>query len=202
MTEPIRVWLTDAFLPLLREINTFGAMFLAEANEQFGADFVEAAMNRKLCTVVSTPHGEVVFLLQRARVMVGINSHYSPTAVQLVNVVCQRDAYHSIRQSGHEIEQIQRGRRKALTYTKDGRKVLALVQAEGYLRLVVRRIYKGEIISGNFDELHLYSYVSPVEMESLGRALLYPIDVSALEIDSSRFYLYSLKPWPATHPQS
>lgn len=199
MTGPIKVFLTEAFMPLLKELDIFGAMFRAEADQQFGADFVAAALARKVCSELETSYGPVVVLSARGRILLGYTGYYAATRQSAEANVCLRDAYLNIRQAGYEVIEVQRKRRNAVIFMKDGKKVIALVNPGGYHRSVARNVYRSEILSGRFDELHLYSYQSANEIRNFSELLFNPIDPSAQTIDATRLFLYSIVPWPETH---
>lgn len=183
-------------MPLVLELKTFGAMYRAEANERFKEDFVDAALARKVCSLADTQYGPVLYLSNKGRLMAGLTGYYKPTVESLENAACLRDAYLGICESGHKVDVIERNKRGSIVYEKAGRSVLALAQAEGFNRTVVRRTYRNLIEGGEFGELHLYSYLPSAEVMEFGMLMLHSKNPDALPIDPERFYIYSLTPWP------
>lgn len=200
MTGPVTVFLTEAFLPLGREIGKFGAMYRAEAEALFGLEFVQAAVARKVCVATETNYGTVLYLAHKGRRMIGLTSSFQSRTENLENAVCSRDAYSNIVEAGHSVETVERQRRASIVYTRAGTKVLALAQARGFNRTVTRRNYSTWIESGEYGELHLYSYLSPTETMEFGTLMLHPSNPNALAIDPAKFLLYALTPWPVAHP--
>lgn len=196
MTEPIKVYRTQAFTPIVEELVVFGAMFRAEANAVFGAELTDAALARKVCEEIETRHGLALILSARGRTMAGFTGYFKMTVENIENCLCLRDAYLNIVQLSGKIENVQRKRRVAVIYTKDDKRILALVSASGFNRTVIRKIYKGEVLSSEYSELHLYTYLPKLEVLKLADLLLNPENETALKIDTTRLRLFSIKPWP------
>ncbi|QFP78530.1 hypothetical protein [Deinococcus sp. AJ005] len=201
MTGPVTVFLTEAFLPLSQEIGKFGAMYRAEAEALFGLEFVQAAVARKVCVATETDYGWVLYLAHKGRRMIGLTSSFQSRTENLENAVCSRDAYSNIVEAGHSVETVERQRRASIVYTRAGTRVLALAQARGFNRTVIRRNYSHWVESGEYGELHLYSYLSPPETMEFGMLMLHSKNPSALPIDPTKFLLYALTPWPVMHRQ-
>lgn len=184
-------------MPLSREIGRFGGMYRAEAEAMFSMEFVQAAVARKVCLATETDYGAVLYLAHKGRRMIGLTSSFQSRAENLENAVCSRDAYRNIVEAGHSVETVERHRRASIVYTRAGQRVLALAQARGFNRTVIRRNYSNWIESGEYGELHLYSYLSPTETMEFGMLMLHSKNPNALAIDPAKFVLYSLTPWPA-----
>ncbi|MDV6376173.1 hypothetical protein [Deinococcus arenicola] len=200
MTGPVTVFLTEAFLPLSLEIGKFGAMYRAEAEALFGLEFVQAAVARKVCIATETNYGLVLYLAHKGRRMIGLTSSFQSRTENLENAVCSRDAYSNIVEAGHSVETVERQRRASIVYTRAGTRVLALAQARGFNRTVTRRNYSNWIESGEYGELHVYSYLSPTDTMEFGMLMLHSKNPNALPIDPAKFLLYALTPWPVAHP--
>ncbi|CAM3602436.1 hypothetical protein DESA109040_17520 [Deinococcus saxicola] len=188
-------------MPLSREIGKFGAMYRAEAEAMFGLEFVQAAVARKVCVATETDYGWVLYLAHKGRRMIGLTSTFQSRTENLENAACSRDAYLRVVEMGHSVETVERQRRASITYTKAGIRVLALAQARGFNRTVTRRNYSNWVESGEYGELHLYSYLSTGEVMEFGMLMLHSKNANALTIDPAKFLLYSLTPWPVAHRQ-
>lgn len=199
MSAPVKILQLEAFSPLATELSTFGAMYHAEANARFGTDFVDSAMARKICAEVMTDYGSVLVLAHRGRILAGLTGFFIPKPENAANSVCLRDAYLDIIAGGGTVDLVSRKRRGALVYTQGSEKIMVLAQAKGFNRGVIRRTYKNDIESGEYSQLHLYSYLSRGEVEEFGVLMLHSKQETALPIDPERFLLFSIKPWPEAH---
>lgn len=200
MTSPVTVFLTEAFMPLSLEIGRFGVMYRAEAEDMFGLEFVQGAVARKVCTAIETSYGSMLYLAHKGRRMIGLTSTFQSRVENLENAACLRDAHISIVEAGYSVETVERQRKASIVYTRAGTKILALAQAKGFNRTVTRRNYSNWVESGKYGELHLYSYMPPGKTMEFGMAMLHSKNPNALAIDPTKFLLFSLTPWPVTHP--
>lgn len=187
-------------MPLSLEIGKFGVMYRAEAEDMFGLELVHGAVARKVCTATETSYGPMLYLAHKGRRMIGLTSTFQSRIENLENAACSRDAHASIVETGHSVETVERQRRASIVYTKAGTRVLALAQARGFNRTVTRRNYSNWVESGEYGELHLYSYMSSGETMEFGMLMLHSKNPNALAIDPAKFLLYSLTPWPVGHP--
>lgn len=194
MADVVKVYRTAAFVPLTQEIKRFGAITKSEASERFGADLIVGALRRRVCGERDTKIGPVLYLLHRGRKLLGMTGAFSPTDDGLMNAVCLRDAGLMLERRGVEINL--RTRKHAVSYTEDGKMILVLAQHDGYAFAVLRRLYKAIIDTGEYAEIHMYSYLTPGELEALARVLYRPARQSK-PLDPERLRLFAL-PTPQT----
>ncbi|MPY68060.1 hypothetical protein F8S09_15495 [Deinococcus sp. SDU3-2] len=190
MSDAVRVYTTAAFAPLASEIKRFGALLWDEALSLFGEELVTHALRRKVCTVRDTPVGKVLYLLHQGRRLVGVTGSFTPTDAALMDDVCLRQAALKLEEAGFDLDL--RSRKQSVIYTDGDRKVLVLARHAGYSFAALRRLYHALIETGEYSEIHLYSYLDPEALGKLARTLYEP--VTSKPLDPQRLQLHRLDP--------
>ena len=191
MAEVVKVYRTAAFVPLAEEIKRFGAITKTEALERFGMDLMVGALRRRVCGERDTKIGPIVYLLHKGRRLTGMAGAFNPTDEGLMDAVCLRDVGLMLEKRGVEIDLSVR--RHSIIYREGDTSVLALAQNDGYAIGSLRRLYRAVIDTGEFDEIHIYSYLTPNALEALARTLYEP-ERRSRPLDPRRLRLFALSP--------
>lgn len=197
MPDVVKVYTTAAFVPLASEIKRFGALSWHEALALFGEELVMNAMRRKVCAVRETPVGDILYLLHQGRRLAGVTGSFHPTDAALMDDLCLRQVALMLERDGIAIDLSVR--KQAIVYSRRGRKVLVLAQHAGYSVAALRRLYKATIGTDEYSALHLYTYLSPEELERLAQPLYAPVGRSQ-PLDPQRLHLHRLVP-PGRSPE-
>jgi hypothetical protein len=190
MVNAIKAPSAETFMPLAQEVKRFGALLKTEALELFDPAFIEGAKQRKVCGEHETELGTVIYLLHRGRTLVGMTGVFTPTNRSLMDAICLRSIGKSIAKSGQSIDLTTR--RRSLIYVKDTKRILVLAQYQGYTLLAIRRLYKKLIETNQYNELHVYSFLSNEALDKLKQAAYEPSKGSQ-PLDKNRLHLFTLK---------
>jgi len=188
--EAVKVYLTAAFTGLATEIKKFGALSWPEALVLFGEELVTNAMRRKVCTVRETPIGKVLYLLHQGRRLAGVTGAFTPTDAALMDALCLRQVALQLERAGFTIDLTTR--KRTIVYLDGEKKILALAQHNGYSVAQVRRLYNALIETGEYSEMHIYTYLDSEGLEALAQPLHRP--VSSKPLDPQRLHLHQLVP--------
>ena len=153
-----------------RRSKRFGALSWPEASALFGQELVVNAVRRKVCAGRATEIGTVLYLLHQGRKLVGMAGAFTPTVAGLMDAACLRQAVQELEQAGFTFDLT--ARKRSVVYQNNGRQCLALAQHHGYSVAAVRRLYRALIETGEYSEMHLYTYLDPRWSGGVGSAAL------------------------------
>lgn len=189
--DAVKVYLTAAFTGLALEIKRFGALSWPEALALFGEELVTNAIRRKVCAVRDTPIGKILYLLHLGRRLAGVTGSFTPKDTALMDDVCLRQVALSLEKAGIAIDLT--SRRQSIIYTDGNKKILALAQHAGYSFAALRRLYNALIETGEYSEIHLYTYLDSEGLGKLAQMLYEPARKSK-PLDPQRLQLHQLEP--------
>lgn len=173
----VKVLRTVAFTDLASEIKRFQTMLRSEAEKMFGAELVAQAIRQRVCAAQDTKLGNVLFLLHLGRHLVGVAGAFQPTEDALMNAICLRDIGQRLEHAGIEIDLTVR--KRSLVYSTSKKRVLVLAQHNGYWLTSLRKVYRDFVVSGEFSQLQLFTYLTPAEIAELTGPLYDPPRKSA-----------------------
>lgn len=194
----IKVFRSAAFADLAQAINRFGAMLQFEAEAVFGRELVTQALRQRICARRKTALGQILFLLFAGRRLAGMAGPFTPTDDGLMNAVCLRDIGQRLEDAGYTIDLTVR--KRALVFTPPGKRVLVLAQHDGYTLAALRRLHRELVNGGAFDQIQVFTYLTPEGVEEL-TAFLYDPPRRSPPIDVRELAVFSL-PRPTPHREA
>lgn len=188
--DAVKVYRTAAFAGLATEIKRYGALSRHEALTLFEQELITNAMRRKVCAERKTRIGKLLYLLHQGRRLAGVTGMFTPTDDALMNAVCMRQVGLMLEKQGFTIDLTTR--RRNIVYQDGDRRMLVLAQHAGYSVAQVRRLYHALIETGEYSEMHIYTYLDPEGFEAFAHPLYQP--VSSQPLDPERLHLHRLVP--------
>lgn len=168
----VKVFRSAAFADLAEKVNRFGAMLHSEAETTFGKELVTQALRQRICARRKTALGQILFLLFPGRRLAGMAGPFTPTDDGLMNSVCLRDIGQRLEHVGYTIDLTVR--KRALVFTPPGKRVLVLAQYDGYTLAALRRLHRELVGGGAFDQIQVFTYLTPEGIKALTAFLYHP----------------------------
>lgn len=190
----VKVFRSAVFTDLAKEMNRFGAMLHFEAETMFGKELVTQALRQRICTRRKTALGQTLFLLFPGCRLAGMAGPFTPTDDGLMNSICLRDIGQRLENAEYTIDLTIR--KRALVFTPPGRRVLVLAQHDGYTLAALRRLHRELVDGGVFDQIQVFTYLTPKGVEEL-TAFLYDPPRRSQPIDARELAVFGLpRPMP------
>jgi hypothetical protein len=196
MTQILTLHRKQVLVPLLEEINRFGAISRVEAQRVLDPELLVAVQSRRLIRAMSTPLGDVFYLSYPGRSMLGLPLSHKVNASSLMMRVCLRAAGLLLIREGRALDT--KTRRQSLIYQDGEKRVLVSAKPEGFDPFALRRVVR-RLKADGFDELHVYTFLGDEEALAMALKLYDPVYRTTPKADPRQLMFHVIRdPFDAT----
>lgn len=172
MTQILTLHRNKVLVPLLDEINRFGAISRTEAQRVLDPVLLAAVQSRRMVRAMDTSLGDIFYLSYPGRSLLGLTVSHVVSESSLMMRVCLRAAGLLLLREGRELDA--KTRRQSLIYQDGDKRVLVSAKPDGFDPFALRRVVR-RLKADGFDEMHVYTFLGNEEALAMAHKLYEPV---------------------------